>query len=85
VLCTRAGGSRRPGLSKSEKKRLCALMGCKKLIADTSAHGEHNVRLPLRVVVHVLFFFERLRQSTVFTYIVFILNLVFTIMVYVAR
>jgi hypothetical protein len=60
-------------------------MGCKKLIADTSAHGEHNVRLPLRVVVHVLFFFERLRQSTVFTYIVFILNLVFTIMVYVAR
>ncbi|CAN6356750.1 unnamed protein product [Urochloa humidicola] len=45
-----------PGLSKSEKKRLCALMDCKKLTADASAHAVQNERLPLRVVVQVLFF-----------------------------
>lgn len=52
-----------PGLSKSEKKRLCALMDCKKLSADASAHAVQNERLPLRVVVQVLFF-EQLRQSS---------------------
>ncbi|GJN35317.1 hypothetical protein PR202_gb24072 [Eleusine coracana subsp. coracana] len=51
-----------PGLSKSEKKRLCAVMDCKKLSADTSAHAVQNERLPLRVVVQILFF-EQLRQS----------------------
>ncbi|OEL36228.1 BTB/POZ domain-containing protein NPY2 [Dichanthelium oligosanthes] len=53
-----------PGLSKSEKKRLCALMDCKKLSADASAHAVQNERLPLRVVVQVLFF-EQFRQSSV--------------------
>ncbi|CAL4905574.1 unnamed protein product [Urochloa decumbens] len=52
-----------PGLSKSEKKRLCALMDCKKLSADASAHAVQNERLPLRVVVQVLFF-EQVRQSS---------------------
>ena len=52
-----------PGLSKSEKKRLCALMDCKKLSADASAHAVQNGRLPLRVVVQVLFF-EQVRQSS---------------------
>jgi hypothetical protein len=52
-----------PGLSKSDKKRLCAVMDCKKLTADVSAHAVQNVRLPLRVVVQVLFF-EQLRQSS---------------------
>jgi hypothetical protein len=52
-----------PGLSKSEKKRVCALMDCKKLSADASAHAVQNERLPLRVVVQVLFF-EQLRQSS---------------------
>jgi len=52
-----------PGLSKSEKKRLCALMDCKRLSADASAHAVQNERLPLRVVVQVLFF-EQLRQSS---------------------
>ncbi|KAL6623507.1 hypothetical protein ACP70R_033386 [Stipagrostis hirtigluma subsp. patula] len=52
-----------PGLSKGEKKRLCALMDCKKLSADASAHAVQNERLPLRVVVQVLFF-EQLRQSS---------------------
>jgi len=52
-----------PGLSKSEKKRLCALMDSKKLSADASAHAVQNERLPLRVVVQVLFF-EQVRQSS---------------------
>ncbi|CAN6348252.1 unnamed protein product [Urochloa humidicola] len=52
-----------PGLSKSEKKQLCALMDCKKLTADASAHAVQNERLPLRVVVQVLFF-EQIRQSS---------------------
>ncbi|CAN6352176.1 unnamed protein product [Urochloa humidicola] len=52
-----------PGLSKSEKKRLCSLMDCKKLTADASAHAVQNERLPLRVVVQVLFF-EQVRQSS---------------------
>uniref|UniRef100_A0A804LR66 BTB/POZ domain-containing protein NPY2 n=1 Tax=Zea mays TaxID=4577 RepID=A0A804LR66_MAIZE len=51
-----------PGLSKGEKKRLCALMDCRKLTADASEHAVQNERLPLRVVVQVLFF-EQVRQS----------------------
>uniref|UniRef100_A0A0A9EVE9 NPH3 domain-containing protein n=1 Tax=Arundo donax TaxID=35708 RepID=A0A0A9EVE9_ARUDO len=50
------------GMTKGEKKRLCALMDCKKLTADASAHAVQNERLPLRVVVQVLFF-EQVRQS----------------------
>jgi len=49
-------------MSKGEKKRLCALMDCRKLTADASAHAVQNERLPLRVVVQVLFF-EQVRQS----------------------
>jgi hypothetical protein len=51
-----------PSLSKSEKKRLCGLMDCKKLTAEASSHAVQNERLPLRVVVQVLFF-EQLRAS----------------------
>ncbi|PWZ52881.1 hypothetical protein Zm00014a_021206, partial [Zea mays] len=51
-----------PGMSKGEKKRLCALMDCRKLTADASEHAVQNERLPLRVVVQVLFF-EQVRQS----------------------
>ncbi|XP_057806760.1 BTB/POZ domain-containing protein NPY5-like [Salvia miltiorrhiza] len=45
-----------PGLTKSEKKRICRLMDCRKLSADACAHAIQNERLPLRVVVQVLFF-----------------------------
>lgn len=45
-----------PGLSKSEKKKICRLMDSKKLSADACAHAVQNERLPLRVVVQVLFF-----------------------------
>lgn len=45
-----------PGLPKSEKKRICRLMDCKKLSAEACAHAVQNERLPMRVVVQVLFF-----------------------------
>ncbi|XP_050212247.1 BTB/POZ domain-containing protein NPY2 [Mercurialis annua] len=45
-----------PGISKSERKRICKLMDCKKLSVDACMHAVQNERLPLRVVVQVLFF-----------------------------
>ncbi|XP_073293844.1 phototropic-responsive NPH3 family protein NPY4-like [Primulina huaijiensis] len=46
----------RSGLTKNEKKRICSLMDCSKLSADACAHAVQNERLPLRVVMQVLFF-----------------------------
>nr|GLL28560.1 BTB/POZ domain-containing protein NPY2-like [Ipomoea trifida] len=51
-----------PGISKSERKRICRLMDCKKLSADACMHAVQNERLPLRVVVQVLFF-EQVRAN----------------------
>ncbi|XAR51356.1 hypothetical protein NMG60_11005958, partial [Bertholletia excelsa] len=52
-----------PGISKSEKRRICRLMDCKKLSAEARMHAMQNEQLPLRVVVQVLFF-EQVRAST---------------------
>ncbi|KAK8673103.1 hypothetical protein V6N13_111459 [Hibiscus sabdariffa] len=52
-----------PGISKSERKRICRLMDCKKLSAEACMHAVQNERLPLRVVVQVLFF-EQVRATT---------------------
>ncbi|XP_039140180.1 BTB/POZ domain-containing protein NPY4-like [Dioscorea cayenensis subsp. rotundata] len=49
-------------MTKSEKKKICSLMDCKKLSADACMHAVQNERLPLRVVVQVLFF-EQMRAS----------------------
>ncbi|KAL4181625.1 hypothetical protein AMTRI_Chr12g272090 [Amborella trichopoda] len=51
------------GLSKGEKKRICGLMDCRKLSMDACMHAAQNERLPLRVVVQVLFF-EQVRSAT---------------------
>lgn len=51
-----------PGISKSERKRICKLMDCRKLSAEACMHAVQNERLPLRVVVQVLFF-EQLRAT----------------------
>ncbi|MED6204941.1 hypothetical protein PIB30_013444 [Stylosanthes scabra] len=51
-----------PGISKGEKKRICKLMDCRKLSADACMHAVQNERLPLRVVVQVLFF-EQMRAT----------------------
>ncbi|KAF8047558.1 hypothetical protein N665_2950s0002 [Sinapis alba] len=52
-----------PEINKSEKKRLCKLMDCRKLSAEACAHAVQNERLPMRVVVQVLFF-EQVRANT---------------------
>ncbi|WOL01664.1 BTB/POZ domain-containing protein NPY4 [Canna indica] len=52
-----------PSLSKTEKKRLCGLLDCKKLSAEISSHAVQNDRLPLRVVVQILFF-EQMRATS---------------------
>ncbi|CAN4107929.1 unnamed protein product [Withania somnifera] len=44
-----------PTLSERERKRLCRVMDCQKLSVDACMHAAQNERLPLRVVVQVLF------------------------------
>lgn len=51
-----------PSLTKSERKKLCGLMDIKKLTTDVSMHAAQNERLPVRVVVQVLFF-EQVRAA----------------------
>ncbi|KAF5748120.1 Phototropic-responsive NPH3 family protein isoform 2 [Tripterygium wilfordii] len=45
-----------PRLTKTERKKICSLMDVKRLTMDASMHAAQNERLPLRVVVQVLFF-----------------------------
>lgn len=52
-----------PDLSKSERKKLCSLIDCKKLSPDAISHAVQNESLPLRMVVQVLFF-EQLRAAS---------------------
>ncbi|KAK7269914.1 hypothetical protein RIF29_22720 [Crotalaria pallida] len=52
-----------PGISKGDRKRICKLMDCKKLSVDACLHAVQNERLPLRVVVQVLYF-EQVRTAT---------------------
>lgn len=51
-----------PDMSKGDRKRICRLMDCKKLSMDACMHAAQNERLPLRVVVQVLFF-EQVRTA----------------------
>lgn len=51
-----------PEISKGEKKRICKLMDCRKLSVDACLHAVQNERLPMRVVVQVLYF-EQLRTA----------------------
>lgn len=45
-----------PELNKSERKRVCRILECKKLSVEACMHAAQNEMLPLRVVVQVLFF-----------------------------
>ncbi|XP_024987238.1 BTB/POZ domain-containing protein At5g47800-like [Cynara cardunculus var. scolymus] len=45
-----------PQMSKEEKKHLCSILDCHKLSAEACAHAVKNEKLPLRIVVQVLFF-----------------------------
>ncbi|CAN0909236.1 BTB/POZ domain-containing protein At5g03250 [Linum grandiflorum] len=52
-----------PWLTDSEREQLCRLMNCQKLSLEASTHAAQNERLPLRVIVQVLYF-EQLRLRT---------------------
>lgn len=50
-------------MTEAEKEQICRLMNCQKLSLEASTHAAQNERLPLRVVVQVLFF-EQLKLRT---------------------
>ncbi|KAL9257505.1 BTB/POZ domain-containing protein [Drosera capensis] len=52
-----------PWLTESEREQICQLLNCQKLSLEASTHAAQNERLPLRVIVQVLFF-EQLRLRT---------------------
>lgn len=52
-----------PWLTESDREQLCRLMDCQKLSLEACTHAAQNERLPLRVVVQVLFF-EQLQLRT---------------------
>ncbi|KAI3696755.1 hypothetical protein L6452_29284 [Arctium lappa] len=52
-----------PWLNDNEREQMCRLMNVQKLSLDASTHAARNERLPLRVIVQVLFF-EQLRLRT---------------------
>uniref|UniRef100_A0ACD6AJ78 Uncharacterized protein n=1 Tax=Avena sativa TaxID=4498 RepID=A0ACD6AJ78_AVESA len=53
-----------PHLTESEKEELCRVMDCQKLSLEACTHAAQNERLPLRVIVQVLFFEQlQLRSS----------------------
>ncbi|GAB2276769.1 hypothetical protein Dimus_011485 [Dionaea muscipula] len=52
-----------PWLTDSEREQICRVLNCQKLSLQASTHAAQNERLPLRVIVQVLFF-EQLRLRT---------------------
>lgn len=50
------------GISKIEKKSVCGLLDCRKLSPEACEHAVQNERLPMRVIVQVLFF-EQIRAN----------------------
>ncbi|XP_022025078.1 BTB/POZ domain-containing protein At1g67900 [Helianthus annuus] len=52
-----------PNLNKTERKRVCRILDCKRLSMEVCMHAAQNELLPLRVVVQVLFF-EQARSAT---------------------
>lgn len=52
-----------PWLSESDREQLCRLLDCQKLSLEACTHAAQNERLPLRIVVQVLFF-EQLQLRT---------------------
>ncbi|MCO5573569.1 hypothetical protein L7F22_027340 [Adiantum nelumboides] len=52
-----------PGVSDAERKRICGLMDCKKLTQEACSHAAQNERLPVQIVVQVLYF-EQVRLKS---------------------
>ncbi|MBA0861926.1 hypothetical protein Goshw_002616 [Gossypium schwendimanii] len=53
-----------PELNKSERKRLCRILDYRKLSVEACMHAAQNEKLPLRVVVQVLFFEQARAAAT---------------------
>ncbi|KAK8494193.1 hypothetical protein V6N13_029751 [Hibiscus sabdariffa] len=53
-----------PDLNKNERKKLCRILDCKKLSVEACMHAAQNEKLPLRVVVQVLFFEQARAAAT---------------------
>ncbi|KAH9301495.1 hypothetical protein KI387_013078, partial [Taxus chinensis] len=45
-----------PWVREEEREKICSIMDCQKLTLEACTHAAQNERLPLRVVVQVLFF-----------------------------
>lgn len=59
-----------PWLTEAEREKLCSVMDCQKLTLEACTHAAQNERLPLRVVVQVLFFEQlQLRNAIAGSYI----------------
>ncbi|KAL3643739.1 hypothetical protein CASFOL_014554 [Castilleja foliolosa] len=52
-----------PWLADSDREHLCRLLDCQKLSLEACTHAAQNERLPLRIIVQVLFF-EQLQLRT---------------------
>ncbi|CAH9107312.1 unnamed protein product [Cuscuta europaea] len=52
-----------PWLPESDREELCRVMDCQKLSLEACTHAAQNERLPLRIIVQVLFF-EQLQLRT---------------------
>ncbi|KAL8091105.1 BTB/POZ domain-containing protein At1g30440-like [Apium graveolens] len=52
-----------PWLADADREQLCRLMDCQKLSLEACTHAAQNERLPLRIIVQVLFF-EQLQLRT---------------------
>ncbi|CAH8384086.1 unnamed protein product [Eruca vesicaria subsp. sativa] len=44
-----------PNMTKQERRRLCGLIGIKKLSKEASLHAAENPRLPMRTIIQILF------------------------------
>ncbi|CAF2213783.1 unnamed protein product [Brassica rapa subsp. narinosa] len=44
-----------PDVTKQERRRLCGLIGIKKLSMEASLHAAENPRLPVRTIIQILF------------------------------
>lgn len=59
-----------PWLTETERERICSILDCQKLTLEACTHAAQNERLPLRVVVQVLFFEQlQLRNAIAGSYI----------------
>lgn len=52
-----------PSMSDLERKKICKLLDCQKLSQEACAHAAQNERLPVQLVVQVLYF-EQLRMRS---------------------